>query len=149
MQEERDLPTRRADRASPGKPLTSKSSIYGRFLARFDFTRANNGRPRQALYLFAGAALLHASACTRRISVRVSPSLPLRSHKLSEHLSRRGSRQKRSRKDARVDHQPPRHYRPRRHRSSLGKRNRLSPLSANYGNGLRPSVDPAGSRRKR
>jgi len=32
-----------------GWPLTSKSSIYGWFLARFNFMRANNGRPRRSI----------------------------------------------------------------------------------------------------
>lgn len=32
-------------------PLTSKSSIYGRFLARFNFMRANNDRPRRIIFI--------------------------------------------------------------------------------------------------
>lgn len=32
-----------------GWPLTSKSSIYGRFLARFNFMCANNGRPHRSI----------------------------------------------------------------------------------------------------
>jgi len=43
-----NLPTER-ELARLGWPLTSKSSIYGRFLTRFNFMRANNGRPRQSI----------------------------------------------------------------------------------------------------
>lgn len=41
----------RKELAHLGWPLTSKSSIYDRFLVRFNFMRANNDRPRRIIFI--------------------------------------------------------------------------------------------------
>ena len=98
-------------RGSLGKPLTSKSSIYGRFHSRLR-VRTMAAHARHYIYSASSAdarvstlSASHASAFHRHAAslrayrgLHISPSLPLHGHKLSEHLSR----QKRGGKDARV-----------------------------------------------
>lgn len=106
----------RKELARLGWPLTSKTSIYGRFLARFNFTRANNSRPRRSVIFIRRStrrmrvrippARVYMYVCTTsqvparsQRGVYISPSLPFRGHKLSERLlpARHAAKERRGR----------------------------------------------------